>query len=198
MVPPGIEPGTQGFSVLCSTNWAMAPSCLQSFPNCECKGRCFFWTVQLFWKEFYIFSPFFIYNLLRFTFSLYLCSAKWSESSAVGSVLRSGRRGREFESPLSDTICNMAWIFLHAIFFFTAPVVITEQQKQKHWESKLVYTAHLSLNYGKLFQFWNFFTLLSFLFLYEPTKRSNFAHYILYARAHARAYERKIIHKNKE
>ena len=25
MVPPGIEPGTQGFSVLCSTNWAMAP-----------------------------------------------------------------------------------------------------------------------------------------------------------------------------
>ena len=27
-----------------------------------------------------------------------------SESSAVGSVLRSGRRGREFESPLSDMI----------------------------------------------------------------------------------------------
>ena len=27
VVPPGIEPGTQGFSVLCSTNWAMAPSC---------------------------------------------------------------------------------------------------------------------------------------------------------------------------
>ena len=25
VVPPGIEPGTQGFSVLCSTNWAMAP-----------------------------------------------------------------------------------------------------------------------------------------------------------------------------
>ena len=25
-----------------------------------------------------------------------------SDSSAVGSVLRSGRRGREFESPLSD------------------------------------------------------------------------------------------------
>ena len=24
-MPPGIEPGTQGFSVLCSTNWAMAP-----------------------------------------------------------------------------------------------------------------------------------------------------------------------------
>ena len=26
MVPPGIEPGTQGFSVLCSTDWAMAPT----------------------------------------------------------------------------------------------------------------------------------------------------------------------------
>ena len=26
VVPPGIEPGTQGFSVLCSTNWAMAPA----------------------------------------------------------------------------------------------------------------------------------------------------------------------------
>ena len=25
MVPPGIEPGTQGFSVLCSTNWAKVP-----------------------------------------------------------------------------------------------------------------------------------------------------------------------------
>ena len=30
VVPPGIEPGTQGFSVLCSTNWAMAPSALNS------------------------------------------------------------------------------------------------------------------------------------------------------------------------
>ena len=28
VVPPGIEPGTQGFSVLCSTNWAMAPAFL--------------------------------------------------------------------------------------------------------------------------------------------------------------------------
>ena len=25
VVPPGIEPGTHGFSVRCSTNWAMAP-----------------------------------------------------------------------------------------------------------------------------------------------------------------------------
>ena len=28
VVPPGIEPGTQGFSVLCSTIWAMAPTAL--------------------------------------------------------------------------------------------------------------------------------------------------------------------------
>ena len=36
--------------------------------------------------------------------SLYLCIrlCHHSDSSAVGSVLRSGRRGREFESPLSD------------------------------------------------------------------------------------------------
>ena len=36
VVPPGIEPGTQGFSVLCSTNWAMAPSFLR------CKDRYIF------------------------------------------------------------------------------------------------------------------------------------------------------------
>ena len=45
VVPPGIEPGTQGFSVLCSTNWAMAPLC---FLLSECKGRHFKFTVQLF------------------------------------------------------------------------------------------------------------------------------------------------------
>ena len=33
VVPPGIEPGTQGFSVLCSTNWAMAPFCF--FGHCR-------------------------------------------------------------------------------------------------------------------------------------------------------------------
>ena len=54
VVPPGIEPGTQGFSVLCSTNWAMAPfvycnRCL--FPDCECKDRTFFFTVQIFSRK---------------------------------------------------------------------------------------------------------------------------------------------------
>ena len=39
VVPPGIEPGTQGFSVLCSTNWAMAPSLLFN----GCKSRENFW-----------------------------------------------------------------------------------------------------------------------------------------------------------
>ena len=43
VVPPGIEPGTQGFSVLCSTNWAMAP-----FFFCECKGRAYIWYGQIF------------------------------------------------------------------------------------------------------------------------------------------------------
>lgn len=34
VVPPGIEPGTQGFSVLCSTNWAMAPCLLTGAKMC--------------------------------------------------------------------------------------------------------------------------------------------------------------------
>ena len=37
MVPPGIEPGTQGFSVLCSTNWAMAP-CVSEGGECVSLG----------------------------------------------------------------------------------------------------------------------------------------------------------------
>lgn len=44
VVPPGIEPGTQGFSVLCSTNWAMAPL----FLVCGCKGRHSFRITKLF------------------------------------------------------------------------------------------------------------------------------------------------------
>ena len=39
VVPTGIEPVTQGFSVLCSTNWAMAPSLL--FNGCKSRGN--FW-----------------------------------------------------------------------------------------------------------------------------------------------------------
>ena len=45
VVPPGIEPGTQGFSVLCSTNWAMAP-----FAVCECKVTTNIWFLQEFAK----------------------------------------------------------------------------------------------------------------------------------------------------
>ena len=59
VVPPGFEPGTHGFSVRCSTNWAMAPSfvhnfkasfahALEVFLNCVCKGTAFFCTVQIF------------------------------------------------------------------------------------------------------------------------------------------------------
>ena len=56
-MPPGIEPGTQGFSVLCSTNWAMAPFCLlfvsalALFLVCECKGSNFYNTSQAFCKK---------------------------------------------------------------------------------------------------------------------------------------------------
>ena len=39
VVPPGIEPGTQGFSVLCSTNWAMAPRGVHLLLICGCKVR---------------------------------------------------------------------------------------------------------------------------------------------------------------
>jgi hypothetical protein len=46
-VPPGIEPGTQGFSVLCSTNWAMAP-----FPFAGAKIKIFFYTTRLFEEKY--------------------------------------------------------------------------------------------------------------------------------------------------
>ena len=99
VVSPGIEPGTQGFSVLCSTNWAMTPFCvlrvqrysfflnLASKYKKKCRKACIFY--------FSIFvSQLFVVSLQRFL--------GHSESSAVGSVPRSGRGGREFESPLSD------------------------------------------------------------------------------------------------
>ncbi len=46
-------------------------------------------------------------NLQKFfnsIFLLYLCVINVTECSAVGSALRSGRRGRAFESPHSDTV----------------------------------------------------------------------------------------------
>ena len=60
-MPPGIEPGTQGFSVLCSTNWAMAPSfflcrdyfSIDLFSRLRCKVRKIFWNYQMFWELFY-------------------------------------------------------------------------------------------------------------------------------------------------
>ena len=39
VVSPGIEPGTQGFSVLCSTNWAMTPT----FLRVQIYNDFFFW-----------------------------------------------------------------------------------------------------------------------------------------------------------
>ena len=49
------------------------------------------------------FSPFtFHFSLFCRTFAAVLGHPNHSDSSAVGSALRSGRRGRAFESPLSD------------------------------------------------------------------------------------------------
>ena len=99
VVSPGIEPGTQGFSVLCSTNWAMTPFCdlrvqrysfflnLASKYRKKCRKAC------IFYFSIFVFQLF-VVPLQRFL--------GHSESSAVGSVPRSGRGGREFESPLSD------------------------------------------------------------------------------------------------
>ena len=55
VVPTGIEPVTQGFSVLCSTNWAMAPfwGLGSRFPFLRCKVRNFLWTDQIFQWLFY-------------------------------------------------------------------------------------------------------------------------------------------------
>ena len=93
VVPPGIEPGTQGFSVLCSTNWAMAPSLLL---DCGCKDMPFLLIIQ-------IFEHFFWKKCTSFKKMLYLCTRKTeTECSAVGSALRSGRRGRWFESSNPD------------------------------------------------------------------------------------------------
>ena len=67
VVPPGIEPGTQGFSVLCSTNWAMAPIANQvpciallpplinAFPLIAVQRYCFFRNWQNFFALFFLF-----------------------------------------------------------------------------------------------------------------------------------------------
>ena len=63
------------------------------FLNCECKGRTFLSNSQIFSRE-NVYIPFFYC-----TFALAL---RQSGCSAVGSALRSGRRGRAFESPHPD------------------------------------------------------------------------------------------------
>ena len=108
VVPPGIEPGTQGFSVLCSTNWAMAPLSIISWMRC--KGRSIFSIIQTFWGEKWILFFFEKISLIILQIPQKLLPLQRnqeikiarSECSAVGSALRSGRRGRAFESPHSD------------------------------------------------------------------------------------------------
>ena len=43
VVPAGIEPATQGFSVLCSTNWAMVPKNIPPLEECKCSFFFHFW-----------------------------------------------------------------------------------------------------------------------------------------------------------
>ncbi len=51
---------------------------------------------------------------------LYLCTRKTeTECSAVGSALRSGRRGRAFESPHSDTVKDKPLKFSGLFLFFS-------------------------------------------------------------------------------
>src|SRR5574344_1400401 len=75
-----------------------------------CKDRCFFIFPQ-------IFSYFSIKKSKYLIFLLYLCNTK-SGCSAVGSALRSGRRGRAFESPHPDLIGNSTLIRQCFIPFF--------------------------------------------------------------------------------
>ena len=63
VVPPGIEPGTQGFSVLCSTNWAMAPCVIAG-----AKIDIFFNTAISAWFFCKKFSRFFAFLIFWFTF----------------------------------------------------------------------------------------------------------------------------------
>ena len=64
-----------------------------------------------------IFSPL-LYQLSYDTKNICLkCGWQGSECSAVGSALRSGRRGRAFESPHSDQRAEVDTIQLPFIFF---------------------------------------------------------------------------------
>ena len=56
--------------------------------------------------------------LFDFKKMLYLCTRKTeTECSAVGSALRSGRRGRAFESPHSDIVKDKPLNFSGFLFF---------------------------------------------------------------------------------
>ena len=100
VVPPGIEPGTQGFSVLCSTNWAMAPSCLlhhtigvTALSSAKASAKVLF----------FICSRKFFRRKMLIIEKIAVPLHPQTGCSAVGSALRSGRRGRAFESPHPDS-----------------------------------------------------------------------------------------------
>ena len=138
MVPPGIEPGTQGFSVLCSTNWAMAPSCCFDY---GCKGRYYFLIQQMFWKKKLKKSKISIFCRKKSLFScrfknnMYLCTrnrnddttkTKKRDVAQLASAPRSGRGGRKFESSHPDSskrrcLKRMPSFFVMPLFYWIIP-----------------------------------------------------------------------------
>ena len=85
----------------------MAPSLLLV---CGCKDRCFLSFTQ-------IFSHFSHKKCTRFRILQYLCTRN-SGFSAVGSALRSGRRGRWFESSNPDCKRKKVTILFSAFIFY--------------------------------------------------------------------------------
>ena len=78
---------------------------------CECKGMMFFLYVQIFLRK-----SLKNFSLLHFCYTFAL--PKGTECSAVGSALRSGRRGRAFESPHSDKRRQMSKIICRFFFLY--------------------------------------------------------------------------------
>ena len=83
------------------------------FPYCGCKGSAFSLTLQIFQRKS---SIYFYYSVISINNREFLSSyskkaiplQSLSGCSAVGSALRSGRRGRQFESGHPDTLQEAA------------------------------------------------------------------------------------------
>ena len=73
------------------------------------------------YDKFFVCANVLIKNFKNFLFLVFyriFAMSKVTECSAVGSALRSGRRGRAFESPHSDKRRQMTKIICRFLFFF--------------------------------------------------------------------------------